>query len=92
MLYVFFSIFVGVAAGLLLQHRPALRQRIIRSMRPLVLMLLVVLGINLGANPMVWEHFGALGWSSAVLAVCSVAGSIVVGSLYQLLPNRKRKG
>lgn len=40
--------------------------------------LLFLLGLEIGANPMVMEHLQTIGWLAAVLAAVAVLGSVLM--------------
>lgn len=88
MLYIIISIVLGIGVGAFVRHEAFLKL-LAKTMRPLVLLLLFVMGIHLGTDDTAWSRLGSFGWSAAVVAVCSVAGSIAAAYLYQCIPRRK---
>lgn len=88
MLYIILSIVIGIAVGVFVPSQ-ALLQRLIQTMRPLVLLLLFVMGIHLGTDDTVWTQLTTFGWSAMIIAVFSVAGSIAAAGLYRFVAERK---
>ena len=43
--------------------------------------LLFVLGLSIGSNRLIVENLGRVGWQAAILAVLSLAGSIVAARI-----------
>ncbi|HQO38832.1 MAG TPA: LysO family transporter [Spirochaetota bacterium] len=81
----------GIVAGFLLRGR----QRVIFILEKTtgfsIYILLFFLGISVGANDKVISNFASIGFNAVVIALCSVAGSILLSSiLYKTLFNGKK--
>lgn len=68
------------------RHRPLPARRevsenIEKSTSLTIAALLFVLGLSIGSNRLIVENLGRVGWQAAILAVLSLAGSIVAARI-----------
>ncbi len=67
---------VGVVAGYLFKRVDFL-QRIEQSISLTIFVLLFVLGISVGSNPLIVDNLWNFGWQAALFALCAIAGSVL---------------
>lgn len=88
MILLFVSLIIGAVGGIFVR-REHHRKRIGKVTQLLGSALLFAMGLGLGADTEIWKSIGTIGWSSAIIALFSVTGSIAVASLYDRFHPKK---
>lgn len=89
-----FSIICTMLAGIVIGrflHDGKFLKNIEKSTSLTIAALLFVLGLSIGSNRLIVENLGRVGWQAAILAVLSLAGSIVAARIVFQLFLRKEK-
>lgn len=80
----------GVGLGYLLRNHNKLIQIINKSVFYIILLLLFIMGISIGANKLIIQHFSLVGWRGLQLSLVATMGSILLtGGLYLLFFKEK---
>ena len=69
-------ILFGVVAGYIFRNISFL-QKIEKSISWTIFLLLFVLGLSIGSNPLIVEKLWSFGWQAAVFAVLTITGSLL---------------
>lgn len=86
--YILISLVSGVILGVIFRKQPI--GRITNpGLKLLVLLLLFLMGTQLGQNTKVWESAGSMSIAALAITVCSILGSIFAVKLYYFLVKRK---
>ena len=67
---------VGIVAGYLFKLVSFL-QRVEKSISWTIFLLLFVMGISVGSNPMIVDNLWRFGGQAAIFAVCTITGSVL---------------
>lgn len=68
--------FAGIGIGYFFRGVGMLR-KVDKTTSLTVLLLLFVLGLSIGSNPLIVNNLGRFGWQAAVLAVLGILGSLL---------------
>lgn len=71
--------FAGIGFGYLFCG-VGLLQKVDKTTSLTVFLLLFVLGISIGSNPLIVNNLGRFGWQAAVLAVLGILGSLLASA------------
>lgn len=74
------TMLAGIGIGRFL-HDGKFLKNIEKSTSLTIAALLFVLGLSIGSNRLIVENLGRVGWQAAILAVLSLAGSIVAARI-----------
>ena len=74
------TMLAGIVIGLFL-HDGKFLKNIEKSTSLTIAALLFVLGLSIGSNRLIVENLGRVGWQAAILAILSLAGSIVAARI-----------
>ncbi|MCE1198870.1 MAG: lysine exporter LysO family protein [Marinilabiliales bacterium] len=75
------SLLAGILLGLLLLRKPLVLKFSNRLFSLSVYMLLFLLGVSVGRNKEVMSNLGKIGYEALVIAVASIAGSVLLSTL-----------
>jgi len=81
MTYILVSLSLGLLLGVLFGKHP-IQRLTSRGLPLLVLLLLFLMGLQLGQNSEVWESWSSVGITTLVITTCSILGSILTSSVY----------
>ena len=73
--------FAGIGIGYFFRGVGMLR-KVDKTTSLTVLLLLFVLGLSIGSNPLIVNNLGRFGWQAAVLAVWGILGSLLVVAVF----------
>lgn len=73
-------IVAGVVAGYLFKHISFL-QKVEKSISWTVLLLLFVMGVSVGSNPLIIDNLWNFGWQAALFALFAIVGSLLASSM-----------
>lgn len=71
--------FAGIGFGYLFRG-VGLLQKVDKTTSLTIFLLLFVLGISIGSNPLIVNNLGRFGWQAAILAVLGMLGSLLASS------------
>ncbi len=82
MLTIIAIVVIGMLCGFLFRKKRALIKAVNVLMNAAIYILLLLLGISVGSNPLIMQHIGSIGAKALEIAFAAVTGSIVVGYLF----------
>ncbi len=69
--------FAGILCGRLTRRYPDIRRTAGRLLLPVICLLLLAMGVGIGANTQVMHHLSTLGLQALIITVGAVAGTIL---------------
>lgn len=80
----------GILTGFLIIRKPVLHKVNNELMNWAIYLLLFMLGISVGTNQEVIQNLGKIGYEAVIIAVASIAGSVLLSALlFKLLFRQK---
>ena len=76
--------FAGVGIGYLFR-RVSLLHKTEKTMSITIFIMLFILGVSVGSNPLIMNNLGQFGWQAAILASAGLTGSVLAAWLVYLL-------
>ena len=82
----------GIAIGLLLISKPALHKINNHLLNWSIYLLLFLLGISVGSNAEIIKNLAKIGYEAILIAVASIAGSVILSAfLFKLIFKQNEK-